>query len=70
MLLIEFDVLPARSKILANVDWYVGFKVLTTVVMKGSIHRAACWKSTDVSEEYVTLIFSVEECAKQEATTK
>jgi hypothetical protein len=33
-ILIEFDVLPAYSRVLVTVDCYAGFMVLKTVAMK------------------------------------
>jgi hypothetical protein len=46
--------------------FFVGFEVLTAVVMKISIFYVIRSKSTDVTEENITSIFGVEEKAKQE----
>jgi hypothetical protein len=43
--------------------------VSTRVLSSGIWRRVICWKSTDVSEEYVASVFNVEE-AKQEAGMK
>jgi hypothetical protein len=43
-----------ENKMLINI---ARFEVLTAVIMKSSVR----WKSTDVSEEYVTYIFMVKE---------
>jgi hypothetical protein len=55
-------------------DWtdsaYVGFEVLTAVIIKSTVFwdTTPCspWKSTDVSEKYIASIFRVEEYAKLE----
>jgi hypothetical protein len=53
---------------------YVGFEVLTAVVMKSTIFwdttPYSSWKLADVSEEYIASIFKVEEWAKQETGMK
>jgi hypothetical protein len=39
------------------------------VLSSGILRRVVCWKSTDVSEEYVASIFRAKEYAKQETSS-
>jgi hypothetical protein len=46
-----------------KLEWYIGFEVLTAVVMKSTIFwdiTVIRWVSTDVSEEHIASIFRVE----------